>query len=199
MQRDAAGGRGADRRARRARRCRCPGGSASQARRSQNGEVIGPLTGQISVPPPRLIGPAGSEPGWPLQRARWIFACWALRSARWPSSCCALACGRATARCACPARVPRVADARADQLLLDLRRSRRGARGSIAVDRLLAALERGPGAAAVAVASAFASRTSVTIVRSCSEMRRRNSPRSSRSAKPLEFSTTVTRSGLSAL
>ena len=39
----------------------------------------------------------------------------------------------------------------------------------------------------VRVASAFASRTSVTICWSCSLMRCRNSPRSSRSAKPLAF------------
>ena len=35
-----------------------PGWQASHARRSQNGEVIGPLTGQISWPEPCLTGPA---------------------------------------------------------------------------------------------------------------------------------------------
>ena len=63
-----------------------PGWQRSQARLSQNGEVIGPLTGQMSVPPPRLIGPAGSEP-WLCCSVRVIFACWALRSERLPSSC----------------------------------------------------------------------------------------------------------------
>ena len=45
-----------------------PGWQASQARRSQNGEVIGPLTGQIRLPLPCRIGPAGSVALRPLQR-----------------------------------------------------------------------------------------------------------------------------------
>ena len=39
-----------------------PGWHDSHARRSQNGEVIGPLTGQIRLPLPCLIGPAGRVP-----------------------------------------------------------------------------------------------------------------------------------------
>ena len=53
-----------------------PGWHASHARRSQNGEVIGPLTGQMKRPPP-LIGPAGipPKPGPERRSVASIFAC----------------------------------------------------------------------------------------------------------------------------
>src|SRR6476620_5309073 len=46
-----------------------PGWQDSQARDSQNGEVIGPLTGQIRPPEPWRIGPAGPVAGAPAARA----------------------------------------------------------------------------------------------------------------------------------
>src|SRR3954454_24547698 len=53
-----------------------PGGHAYHARRSQNGEVIGPLTGQMSWPDPRLTGPLKAL-GAAFWSRFWIDACWA--------------------------------------------------------------------------------------------------------------------------
>src|SRR3954465_3727431 len=46
-----------------------PGWQASQARASQNGEVIGPFTGQISPPQPARTGPAPAGPDVEARRA----------------------------------------------------------------------------------------------------------------------------------
>src|SRR6478735_200472 len=63
-----------------------PGWHDSQARRSQNCEVIGPLTGQMRLPLPCLIGPAGSVP-CDCCSVAWILDCSAFRPERLPSSC----------------------------------------------------------------------------------------------------------------
>ena len=65
-----------------------PGWQASHARRSQNGEVIGPLTGQMNWPEPARIGPAGrlGKPRAAPLSAPWILASSASRSSSWPSS-----------------------------------------------------------------------------------------------------------------
>ena len=60
-----------------------PGWHDSHARDSQNGDVIGPLTGQIRPPEPPRIGPAGSEPLKPASVAS-ILRCVALSV--WTSS-----------------------------------------------------------------------------------------------------------------
>src|SRR3954465_9890471 len=53
-----------------------PGWQDSQARRSQKGEVIGPLTGQIIEPVPRRIGPAlKAEPCWAARSCACTCAC----------------------------------------------------------------------------------------------------------------------------
>jgi len=69
-----------------------PGWQDSHARDSQNGEVIGPLTGQIRPPEPRLTGPAAAEAGPEKLASRaWIFAdcaCsfWVSSSSAWRRS-----------------------------------------------------------------------------------------------------------------
>ena len=70
-----------------------PGWQDSHERASQNGDVIGPLTGQISPPEPGLTGPAETGPEKPASRA-WIFAC-ASRSAATSSWSCVAAIARA--------------------------------------------------------------------------------------------------------
>ena len=55
-----------------------PGWQDSQARDSQKGEVIGPLTGQIRPPEPLRTGPAGSaRRGLRAAQLAGIFADWA--------------------------------------------------------------------------------------------------------------------------
>src|SRR3954454_13297573 len=61
-----------------------PGWQDSQARDSQKGEVIGPLTGQISPPEPGRTGPATGALEIEASRA-WIRS-WALRSEATSSS-----------------------------------------------------------------------------------------------------------------
>src|SRR3954465_5247032 len=61
-----------------------PGWQDSQARDSQKGEVIGPLTGQISPPEPGRPGPATGAREIEASRA-WIRS-WALRSEATSSS-----------------------------------------------------------------------------------------------------------------
>ena len=168
-----------------------PGWHDSQARRSQNGEVIGPLTGQIMLPRAALDRAGGQRPV-PPARSRscaWIFACCGLAARRgrprgaWRSA--------RTSRSACclPACVLLVADARARRArsltpATSLRRASTTAvtccwRASSAARRFVGRgrvglRRRGPAS---------------TIRRSWSEMRAMNSPRSSRSAKPLELRT----------
>ena len=171
-----------------------PGWQASQARRSQNCEVIGPLTGQIIEPLPFLIAPAGRLPAACCSVAL-IFACWALRSERLPSSCLRSVCTwlsalRLSARV--PARPTRVLMSPCLTWAISSRRC-----WTIWVtfcwrDSSLASFLDSD------VASDFAERTSLMICWSCSEMRCMNSPRSSSCEKPLEDMITVTRSGASA-
>ncbi len=93
-----------------------PGWQASHGRRSQNGEVIGPLTGQISCPLPGLIGPAGScgSPPAALRSAAWILFSSARRFVRRPSRTWRRSRVLASAL-ALPDAGPLVADPRADQ------------------------------------------------------------------------------------
>ena len=115
-----------------------PGWQASQARRSQNCEVIGPLTGQMRLPLPCLIGPAGSVP-CDCCSVAWILDCSAFRPERLPSSC--LRSARTVPRaCALSARVPARPTLRVDEALLgagDLVAALLDDRGEL----LLAALE----------------------------------------------------------
>ena len=69
-----------------------PGWQDSQARDSQNGEVIGPLTGQIMPPEPGWTGPAGSVPALPPRDA-----------AAWPRSSPAGRCSAPTSSWSCVA------------------------------------------------------------------------------------------------
>ena len=62
-----------------------PGWQDSHARRSQNGDVIGPLTGQIRPPEPGLTGPAGSELLPRPASLAWILRCALTRT---PTSSC---------------------------------------------------------------------------------------------------------------
>src|SRR3954462_6987677 len=75
-----------------------PGWQDSHARDSQNGEVIGPLTGQMSPPEPGRTGPSAGAPAVDASFA-WILRCWLRRLA--PPR------GARPVRAARPRRVPR--------------------------------------------------------------------------------------------
>ena len=99
-----------------------PGWQASQARRSQNGEVIGPLTGQMSVPAAALDRAARAAAAAALGAARVIFACCAWRSTFSVAlELVALGADRASSALLLVGARVVVADARVDQVLLDAR------------------------------------------------------------------------------
>ena len=172
-----------------------PGWQFSQARDSQNGEVSGPLTGQIIPLEPALIGPAVDGPENPASLA-WIFACWACSCST--SSCSSWRRSRELAssanlferavrmrsrRSTSPTRIVETSS-RSDSICLATRASR--------FSSLSRRLD-------VAAASALASATMFMIFASWRDTRSMNSVRVSRSAKPSDSSTTVIASGASAL
>ena len=100
-----------------------PGWQDSQARRSQNGEVIGPLTGQIRLPEPRLIGPATLAAGAACALAG---LSWEVRARRPPRGRPGAPAGAGGRTRQMPARLlarlrALVADALVDELLADRR------------------------------------------------------------------------------
>ncbi len=119
-----------------------PGWQDSQARRSQNCEVIGPLTGQIIAPEPPRIGPAGKVRAARAGRGSpWIFACVAFIAESEPSSFSRTARTWLSAF-ALPARVRSNPTRVSIKLLLDAR-NRVAALGDPRGERRLALRERG--------------------------------------------------------
>ena len=172
-----------------------PGWQASQARRSQNGEVIGPLTGQIRLPEPCRIGPAGRRALRLLQRGLDLGL---LGLEPGEGALELLALGAHGAQRARLVRARAVEpDPRVDEALLgpgDLVAALLDDRG----DALLAALELVQARGGAPSRRPWRRATSLMMRWSCSDTRCMNSPRSSRSAKPLEDRITVTMSGSSA-